>query len=179
MFQTSSPWYKVCVNLRYYLLKSKHLSPISPTMQTRLLARPNQWCGFWCRVSNSAVPLLNTSCSVVDTTWFLCADWLVSIQVAQLRWDLSAQIQHHHYAFMADWNYSTAINLYEGGTGARTIEKTGGLFFTSTWQAPFSDFLTTSLSNYVKLIPTFTDWTTDPLSHPTYRILCLMDSLLY
>ncbi|KAA1132751.1 hypothetical protein PGTUg99_003767 [Puccinia graminis f. sp. tritici] len=30
-----------------------------------------------------------------------------------------------------DWNYSTAINLYEGGTGARTIEKTGGLFFTS------------------------------------------------
>ncbi|KAA1073755.1 hypothetical protein PGT21_024672 [Puccinia graminis f. sp. tritici] len=29
------------------------------------------------------------------------------------------------------WNYSTAINLYEGGTGARTIEKTGGLFFTN------------------------------------------------
>ncbi|PLW34525.1 hypothetical protein PCANC_19233 [Puccinia coronata f. sp. avenae] len=28
-------------------------------------------------------------------------------------------------------NYSTAINLYEGGGGVRTIEKTGGLYFTN------------------------------------------------
>ncbi|WAR63359.1 hypothetical protein PtB15_18B442 [Puccinia triticina] len=42
------------------------------------------------------------------------------------------------------WNYSSAISLYEGGAGIRTIEKTGGLFFTN----PLSDALPYA-SNYL------------------------------
>ncbi|MBW0472781.1 hypothetical protein O181_012496 [Austropuccinia psidii MF-1] len=34
-------------------------------------------------------------------------------------------------AALVYWNYSTAINLFEGGGGARTIAKSGGLFFTN------------------------------------------------
>ncbi|KAH9464172.1 hypothetical protein Pst134EB_003706 [Puccinia striiformis f. sp. tritici] len=34
-------------------------------------------------------------------------------------------------AALTYWNYRHAIDLFEGGGGARTIEKTGGLFFTS------------------------------------------------
>ncbi|EFP84756.2 hypothetical protein PGT21_007780 [Puccinia graminis f. sp. tritici] len=34
-------------------------------------------------------------------------------------------------AALTYWNYRHAIDLFEGGGGARTIEKTGGLFFTN------------------------------------------------